>query len=89
MTLLEAANQSLEQAWEAEKCLTVGNIAERWQISKDKVRRIFDAEPGVLRFGEPSRRIGRRLKRRYFSLRVPLSVFRRVEMRLQQRKTRT
>lgn len=92
MTLLQAANRSLQQASGAalpEHCLTVGDIAERWRMSKDVVRRIFDQEDGVLRFGSPTRRLGRKLKRRYFVMRIPLSVFERVEARLQQRRTRT
>ena len=68
-----------------EQALTVAEISQKWRFSEDKVRRIFDQEDGVLRFGHPSLRVGRKYRRRYYSLRVPLSVFRRVEDRLRKR----
>ena len=49
-------------------------IAERWGLSPTKVRRMFTDEPDVMKIGEPSQRIGRKLKRSYFSLRIPESV---------------
>jgi hypothetical protein len=68
-----------------EQDLTVQDIAQRWQKSDDTVRRLFADEPGVLRFGNETRRNGRRYKRRYYSLRIPLSVFLRVQDRLRQK----
>jgi excisionase family DNA binding protein len=32
-------------------------------LSEIKIRRMFEAEPSVLRIGEPSRRVGRKVKR--------------------------
>jgi AraC-like DNA-binding protein len=53
-----------------------------WGYSDTKVRRIFEDEPGVLMDGKPSRRSGRKLTRRYYSMRIPESVLRRVHSRL-------
>ncbi len=66
--------------------LTVAMIARRWTRSRDSVRRLFANEEGVLRFGHETQRMGRRFRRRYYELRIPVSVFQRVEDRLQQRK---
>jgi hypothetical protein len=57
-------------------------IARRWRLSECKVRRMFQAEPGVLRIGEPSRPVGRKLKRSYYTMRIPESVALRVHRRL-------
>jgi hypothetical protein len=57
-------------------------IAERWSISVSKVIGLFENEPGVLRIGQPSRRMGRVLKRGYFTMRIPESVVERVHQRL-------
>jgi predicted transcriptional regulator len=65
-----------------EKHYSPAEIAELWGLSPTKVRRMFLDEPGVMKIGEPSQRIGRRLKRRYFSLRIPASVRDRVHTRL-------
>ena len=64
--------------------LSAKQIADAWELSTAKVRRIFQNEPGVIRIGEPSRRLGRKLKRRYFTLRIPQSVVERVHARLRQ-----
>jgi hypothetical protein len=69
---------------EIEPTLTIAEIADKWKKSRDSVARIFFDEPGVLRFGNPTRRTGRKFTRRYFSLRVPLSVYQRVEDRLRR-----
>ena len=61
---------------------TPKQIAALWGLSETKVRRMFLAEQGVLRLGEPSRRCGRRLKRSYFTMRIPQSVAERVHRRL-------
>jgi hypothetical protein len=60
-------------------------IAERWGLSPTKVRRMFMDEPDVMKIGEPSQRVGRKLKRSYFSLRIPESVVNRVPQRLLSR----
>ena len=61
-----------------ERHYTVAEIAARWNLSVDAVRRIFQNEPGVLVLGDqPSRS-----KRRYTTLRIPESVLERVHRRL-------
>ena len=70
-------------------CYTVPEIAERWKVSDDTVRRIFFDEPGVLKIGSPSRLAGGRkksLRRHWFLLRIPHSVFERVENRLMHKR---
>ncbi len=57
-------------------------IAQQWSLSVTKVRRMFEEEEGVLRIGEPSQRVGRKLKRGYFTMRIPESVRDRVYQRL-------
>jgi hypothetical protein len=61
---------------------SVQALAELLGLSDTTTRRLFEHEPGVLRIGEPSRRLGRTLKRRYFTLRIPESAVRRVQQRL-------
>jgi hypothetical protein len=61
-----------------ERHYAVGEIAEMWNLSMDKVRRLFEEEPGVLVIGQ---RFSRR-KRRYVTLRIPQSVLERVHTRL-------
>jgi hypothetical protein len=58
------------------------DLAVLWRLSDTKIRRMFEDEPGVLREGEPSRRLGRKLKRRYFTMRIPESVAIRVHRQL-------
>jgi len=61
-----------------ERHYTVSEISERWNLSTDAVRRLFQKEPGVLILGS---RFGQR-KRRYTTLRIPESVLERVHNRL-------
>jgi AraC-like DNA-binding protein len=57
-----------------ERHYTVAEIAERWNLSRDAVRRLFRDEPGVLILGNHfSAR-----KRQYTTLRIPESVLERV-----------
>jgi DNA-binding transcriptional regulator LsrR (DeoR family) len=65
---------------------TPEQIAEKLCISKDKARRMFANEPGVVKIGNPSRRLGRVLKRRYYTLRIPESVAERVIARMTTKK---
>jgi hypothetical protein len=65
----------------AERHYAVTEIAELWNLSADKVRELFQDEPGVLVIGE--RRPCR--KRRYVTLRIPQSVVERVHSRLSSR----
>ena len=66
----------------AEQHYAPAEIAQKWGLSDTKVRRLFQDEPDVLRIGEPSRRLGRKLKRRYYTLRIPESVAERVYKRM-------
>ncbi len=58
---------------------TVAEIAEKWKLSEDAVRHLFEKEPGVLVLGRDGRTSGRR---RYTTLRIPESVAARVHRRL-------
>src|SRR5258706_12533548 len=51
----------------SERHYAVAEIAELWNLSPDKVRELFQNEPGVLVIGERSPR----RKRRYVRLRIP------------------
>ena len=61
-----------------ERHYAVAEIAEMWNLSADKVRELFENEPGVLVIGERSPRH----KRRYVTLRIPQKVLERVHHRL-------
>jgi hypothetical protein len=61
-----------------ERHYAVAEIAELWNLSPDKVRELFENEPGVLVIGERSPRH----KRRYVTLRIPQKVLERVHHRL-------
>ncbi len=61
-----------------EQHYTPAQLAERLALSPSKIRRMFQDEPGVVKIGAPSRRLGRKLKRRYYTLRIPHSVYVRV-----------
>lgn len=61
-----------------EQHYTPQQLAAAWSLSDTKVRRMFGAENGVLRLGQPSRRTGRRLTRHMYTARVPETIARRV-----------
>jgi hypothetical protein len=61
-------------------------LAESWGLHPSTIRRLFEDEPGVLLIGEPSRRVGRALRRSYFTMRIPESVVDRVQLRLMESK---
>lgn len=61
---------------------TPQQIAKAWALSPTKVRRIFAAEGGVLSVGQGSRRVGRKLTRRLYTMRVPETIARRVYQRI-------
>ena len=69
-----------------EKHFTVKELAELWGPSVTKVRRMFQNEVGVVLVGEPSRRLGKKLKRGYFTMLIPESVARRVYERMVQKR---
>jgi len=58
---------------------SVQEIAESWQLSKDKVRELFRNEDGVLRIPSSNEKRGQRA---YETLRVPACVLARVQARL-------
>jgi hypothetical protein len=62
------------------------HLAARLAVSTDTIRRMFVHEPGVVLIGKPSRREGRVLKRRYFTMRIPASIAERVIARMAVRK---
>jgi hypothetical protein len=68
----------LETSVHIERHYAVTEIAEMWNLSADKVRELFEDEPGVLVIGERTPRH----KRRYVTLRIPQSVLERVHRRL-------
>ena len=68
----------IETSVHIERHYAVTEIAEMWNLSADKVRELFEDEPGVLVIGERSPRH----KRRYITLRIPQSVLERVHRRL-------
>ena len=60
-----------------ERHFTIAEIATRWRISREKARRLFLDEPGVIRFHGSETNT-----REYNTYRVPESVARRVRLRL-------
>jgi hypothetical protein len=62
----------------AERHYTVIEVAEIWNLSPDKVRELFEHEPGVLVIGDRNPHH----KRRYLTLRIPQTVLQRVHNRL-------
>jgi hypothetical protein len=63
----------------AERHYSPAEIAERWSLSADAIRKLFEKEPGVLIIGST---VPRRGKRSYTTLRIPESVVVRVHRRL-------
>jgi hypothetical protein len=80
---MEALTQH-ENVVPAERHYAVIEVAEMWNLSPDKVREIFEHEPGVLVIGDRSPRC----KRRYLTLRIPQTVLQRVHNRLASKPTR-
>jgi hypothetical protein len=78
----EPEDRARQQAEEErfEKLFTPAELASRWALSLDTVRRLFEREPGILVFS--SRRPGRR---QYRTLRIPVSVAERVYRRFMTR----
>ena len=72
-----ASSFQLEISAHTERHYAVTEIAEMWNLSADKVRELFENEPGVLVLGDRSSRH----KRRYVTLRIPRSVLERVHHR--------
>ena len=68
-----------------ERHFSAQELGESWGISPAKVRRLFKEEAGVVLIGTPSRRLGRKLKRAYFTMRIPESVAVRVYERMKKK----
>ena len=73
-----ALSSQIETSVHIERHYAVTEIAEMWNLSPDKVRELFENEPGVLVIGERSPRH----TRRYVTLRIPQTVLERVHSRL-------
>ena len=73
----------IETTVHIERHYAVAEIAELWNLSADKVRELFENEPGVLVIGERSPRH----KRRYVTLRIPQKVLERVHHRLSSKSS--
>jgi hypothetical protein len=73
-----AVRSQIESPLHIDRHYAVSEIAEMWNLSAEKVRELFENEPGVLVLGERCRR----RKRRYVTLRVPQTVLERVHSRL-------
>ena len=61
-----------------ERHYSVAEVAGMWNFSQDKVRKIFQNEPGVLILGGQ----GSGHARRYTTIRIPESVLQRVHRRM-------
>jgi hypothetical protein len=61
-----------------EKHFTATELAQAWGVSAETIRQIFRNEQGVLKIGKS----GTRVKRGYFTLRIPMEVAERVHRRL-------
>jgi hypothetical protein len=62
----------------AERHYTPQQVAQSWGLGVDKIREIFENEPGVMAMGDPNPKH----KRRYITMRIPESVLARVHRRL-------
>ncbi len=73
--------QSTAQTIALEQHFTPQQLAELWALDERTIRRIFQDEPGVLKYGKSNRRDS---KREYISLRIPESV----ALRVHQQRSR-
>ena len=78
-----ALPSQIETSAYIERHYAVTEIAEMWNLSPDKVRELFEYEPGVLVLGEQSSR----RKRRYVTLRIPQTVLEQVHRRFSSRSS--
>ena len=69
-----AVPSQIETSVHIERHYAVTEIAEMWNLSRDKVRELFENEPGVLVIRERSPR----RMRRYVTPRVPQTALQRV-----------
>jgi hypothetical protein len=61
-----------------EKHYSVAELADIWKLSENTIRRMFENEPGVIKWGPTESRF----KRRYITLRIPETVVLRVHRQL-------
>jgi hypothetical protein len=73
------ANSNTVREIGMEKHYSVAELSELWDLSENTIRRIFENEPGVLKWGSTEGRF----RRRYTTLRVPETVALRVHRQLQ------
>ncbi len=64
-----------------ERHYSVPEVAELWHISEKTVRRLFEKEGGVLRWGSQEEISPRRQRLGYCNLRIPESVLIRIHQR--------
>ncbi len=57
-----------------ERHYSVAELAELWNLGPDAIRRLFRDVPGVIALGHSSKLVGRKYKRRYYTIRIPESV---------------
>jgi hypothetical protein len=69
--------QAPQEARMYERHYSPADLGELWNLSADTVRRMFENEPGVLVFENPTRSSSRRFR----TLRIPESVAQRVYTR--------
>jgi hypothetical protein len=69
--------QAPQEARMYERHYSPADLGELWNLSADTVRRMFENEPGVLVFENPTRSSSRRFR----TLRIPESVAQRVYSR--------
>jgi hypothetical protein len=81
---MEEALAQQENVVPAERHYAVIEVAEMWNLSADKVRELFEQEPGVLVIGDRNPRH----KRRYLTLRIPQTVLQRVHNHLAAKPVR-
>ncbi len=62
----------------SEKHFKVEEVADQWNMSVCTVRRLFQNEPGVIRYGRPRSKY----KRSYTTVLIPQSVLNRVYSRM-------
>ena len=62
----------------SEKHFSPAELAKAWGVSVETIRSIFREEPGVLKLGKT----GTKVRRGYFTLRIPQEVAERVHRRL-------
>ena len=77
---LVSAQEPLLNSPALEPHLTVTQVAQAWSCSEETVRRVFENEPGILVIAENKHKG----KRRYRTIRMPLSVVERVYQRLRR-----